>query len=152
MDSISIINEKGKYIVKGYNQHHCPFTDSISIDEWDGQNWMKPINVFTPNGDGVNDEFTPLPRFRFVKDIDLWIPDEFHREYGGSQTSAFFQTVKPKKKLLPPVTKNRSKNTVLIETMEYAVNVAKCEAATAFAKANGIRFDIFTEDDIEMHC
>ncbi len=31
--------------------------------------------------------------YRYVKDIDLWIADEYHREYGGKETSKFFATV-----------------------------------------------------------
>lgn len=70
---------------------------------------------------------------------------------GGGRDRVLIE-VKPAKKLIPPKTTNRSKKTVVTETIEYAVNMAKFEAATAFAKANGMRFDIFTEDDIEMHC
>ena len=34
-------------------------------------------NVFTPNGDGKNDLFTPLPNWRFVKDVDIKIYDRW---------------------------------------------------------------------------
>lgn len=34
-------------------------------------------NVFTPNGDSHNDVFTPLPNYRFVKDIEIKIYDRW---------------------------------------------------------------------------
>jgi gliding motility-associated-like protein len=34
-------------------------------------------NIFTPNGDGVNDLFTPLPGYRYVKDVDISIYDRW---------------------------------------------------------------------------
>jgi gliding motility-associated-like protein len=34
-------------------------------------------NVFTPNGDNQNDFFTPLPNYRFVKDISIKIYDRW---------------------------------------------------------------------------
>jgi gliding motility-associated-like protein len=34
-------------------------------------------NVFTPNGDNQNDLFTPLPNYRFVKDIEIKIYDRW---------------------------------------------------------------------------
>ncbi len=34
-------------------------------------------NVFTPNGDDKNDFFTPLPNWRFVKDVDIKIYDRW---------------------------------------------------------------------------
>ena len=37
--------------------------------------------------------------YRYVKDIDLWIADEYHREYGGKETSKFFATVCARKLL-----------------------------------------------------
>lgn len=60
--------------------------------------------------------------------------------------------VKPKKKLLPPKTTNRSRKTVATETMEYYINMAKWQSAQAFANKNGMEWNIYTEDDIEMHC
>jgi superfamily II DNA or RNA helicase len=60
------------------------------------QGMRRDSEYFDRDGIDVTEE---AKYFKFVKDVDLWIPDEFHREYGGSQTSAFFQTVKPKKKL-----------------------------------------------------
>lgn len=60
--------------------------------------------------------------------------------------------VKPKKKLLPPKTAHRSKKTVVNETIEYHVNLAKWQSASAYAEKNGMEWHIYTEDDIEMHC
>jgi gliding motility-associated-like protein len=34
-------------------------------------------NIFTPNGDNVNDLLTPLPNYRFVKDIEIKIYDRW---------------------------------------------------------------------------
>ncbi len=34
-------------------------------------------NVFTPNGDGMNDLVTPLPGYRYVKDVDMKIFDRW---------------------------------------------------------------------------
>lgn len=34
-------------------------------------------NVFTPNADGINDKFTPLRPFRFIKDVDIKIYDRW---------------------------------------------------------------------------
>lgn len=34
-------------------------------------------NVFTPNGDGINDLFTPLMPYRYIKDIDIKIYDRW---------------------------------------------------------------------------
>ncbi len=34
-------------------------------------------NVFTPNGDGINDMVTPLPGYRYIKDVDMKIYDRW---------------------------------------------------------------------------
>lgn len=70
---------------------------------------------------------------------------------GGGKRKLLIE-VKPKKQLEPPKTKNRSQKTIMTEMAQYVVNVAKFEAAKKFADANDMRFDIFTEEDIEMHC
>jgi gliding motility-associated-like protein len=50
-------------------------------------NYQLP-NVFTPNGDGINDLFTPLDGYRYVKDIDIniynrWGQIVFHTNNPG---------------------------------------------------------------------
>ena len=57
--------------------NESPIINKICIDNC--PNYELP-NVFTPNGDGVNDLFTPLPDYRFVKDIDIKIYDRWGLE------------------------------------------------------------------------
>ena len=78
---------------------------------------------------------------------------DFYAELVGTKGKrALLIEVKPKKQLLPPKTENRSKKTVMTEMAQYVVNMAKFEAAKKFAEANNMTFEIFTEEDIEMHC
>lgn len=60
--------------------------------------------------------------------------------------------VKPKKQLRPPVKKTRVTKNYMAECLTYSINQAKFQAAEAYARANGMKFVIFTEDDIGMHC
>jgi len=56
--------------------------------------------------------------------------------------------VKPKKKLLPPKTENRSRKTIMTETLEYYINQSKWQSARAYASRNGMLWSIYTEEDI----
>ena len=60
--------------------------------------------------------------------------------------------VKPYKKQYPPKTTNRSRKTILTETLEYYVNQAKWNSAKAYASRNGMEWCIYTEEDIKNHC
>ena len=54
--------------------NESPIVNKICIDNC--PEYELP-NVFTPNGDGVNDLFKPLPNYRFVKSIDIKIFDRW---------------------------------------------------------------------------
>ena len=54
--------------------NESPIINKICIDNC--PSYELP-NVFTPNGDNVNDLFTPLPNYRFVKDVDIKIFDRW---------------------------------------------------------------------------
>ena len=73
-DSILSINRSGKYLAKGIKSNGCPFADTIVINDWKGKAWLKPINVFTPNGDQTNDVFPePHPPYHYHLQIfDRW--------------------------------------------------------------------------------
>ncbi|MGZ4117909.1 MAG: T9SS type B sorting domain-containing protein, partial [Bacteroidia bacterium] len=57
--------------------NESPIVNKICIDNC--PSYELP-NVFTPNGDGKNDQFIPLPDYRFVKDIDIKIYDRWGLE------------------------------------------------------------------------
>ncbi len=54
--------------------NESPIVNKICVDNC--PDYELP-NVFTPNLDGKNDLFTPLPNWRFVKDIDIKIYDRW---------------------------------------------------------------------------
>ena len=54
--------------------NESPIVNKICIDNC--PEYELP-NVFTPNGDGKNDFFTPLPNWRYVKDVEIKIYDRW---------------------------------------------------------------------------
>jgi len=62
----------------------------------------------------------------------------------------FLIEIKPKKETLPPVTPKRKSKRYLQEAMTYIKNQSKWEAATAYAKARGMRFEIWHEDRLKQ--
>jgi gliding motility-associated-like protein len=54
--------------------NESPIVNKICIDNC--PTYELP-NVFTPNNDGHNDLFTPLPNYRFVKDVEIKIYDRW---------------------------------------------------------------------------
>ena len=54
--------------------NESPILNKICVDNCP---YYELPNVFTPNGDGINDFFTPLPDYRFVKNIDIKIFDRW---------------------------------------------------------------------------
>ena len=56
------------------SNNESPIVDMLCIDNCP---YYALPNVFTPNGDNVNDLFTPLPHYRFVKDIEIKIYDRW---------------------------------------------------------------------------
>ncbi len=58
--NLILIKEKGVYWVKTENEHGCSMIDSIDIDFARCECSFYLPNAFTPNGDGINDEFKPL--------------------------------------------------------------------------------------------
>ncbi len=69
-DAITV-NEEGQYWVTVTSEESCRSADTVTVF-WGGQPFYLP-NAFTPNGDGLNDEFKPVQRYDFVKTYHLYI-------------------------------------------------------------------------------
>ena len=66
------------------NRNITPLTDSVCIDVFECLDYQLP-NVFTPNGDGINDLFTPFMPYSGVTKIEMeifnrWGKREFRTE------------------------------------------------------------------------
>jgi len=69
-DAITV-NDEGQYWVTVTSAESCQAKDTVMVF-WGGQPFYLP-NAFTPNGDGLNDEFKPVQRYDFVKTYHLYI-------------------------------------------------------------------------------
>jgi len=69
-DAITV-NDEGQYWVTVSSTESCQAADTVMVF-WGGQPFYLP-NAFTPNGDGLNDEFKPVQRYDFVKTYRLYI-------------------------------------------------------------------------------
>ena len=67
----------GKYNVKLYvNNEYCSYTDSVGIDV--RESLLEVPNVFTPNGDDINDEFRVT--YRSLESFHCWIFSNWGRQ------------------------------------------------------------------------
>ena len=137
--------------------------------------FYKPINPKKYVGD-VNDIVyrSNLER-RFMKFFDMnpnvieWASEIFHVEYvspvdnrvhryfpdfvikvrdKAGKVTVYVIEIKPEKFTMPPVTKNRSKKSVLNETVNYVINEAKWNAVKKWCEKNKCKFLIMTEKDL----
>ena len=58
------IDSMGHYVVEVISYEGCKSSDAVQI-LWGGTPFYMP-NAFTPNGDGLNDFFGPIPRYDYV--------------------------------------------------------------------------------------
>jgi gliding motility-associated-like protein len=71
-----LIDSIGEYFVVVTSDQGCLSSETVQI-LWSGQDFYLP-NAFTPNGDGLNDSFAPLPRADYFGEYHLSI----HNRWG----------------------------------------------------------------------
>ncbi|HEY9113668.1 MAG TPA: hypothetical protein VIN10_03155, partial [Bacteroidales bacterium] len=64
-----VINQEGAYSVRIGTKQQCFAADTVTI-LWGGEPFFLP-NAFSPDGDGLNDEFKPVEKYDFVKTYQL---------------------------------------------------------------------------------
>lgn len=69
----------------------------------------------------------------------------------GEEVKKFLIEIKPFSQTQKPIPNNRKKkSTILYESLQWAINSAKWEAAEKFAKLKGMTFLVITEKNIEQ--
>ena len=85
------------------------------------------------------------------------IDDRWHRYYvdnyvvikEGTKINKYLIEIKPYKQTIPPKpSKKKKRDTVIYENVQWLVNQAKWEAATAFAESRGAKFIKLTENEL----
>lgn len=73
-DSLLQIRKNGTYKIYGENANACPFEDTVVIDKADFSHYFKIGNVFTPNGDSLNEAFPDVhPPYRYhIQIFNRW--------------------------------------------------------------------------------
>jgi hypothetical protein len=79
---------------------------------------------------------------RYLIDFTMIVKDK-----AGNQKKYFIE-IKPHKETIKPVKGRKSDKSFLYETLTYAKNTAKWEAAEKFAKGKGAKFIILTENEL----
>ena len=75
-----------------------------------------------------------------------------HIRDGKGIVRKFVIEVKPYKQTIPPKTGgNKKPKTLLMEQLNFAINVAKWDAAKEWCKKNGYTFSMVTEKDVEKY-
>ena len=139
---------------------------------------FKPTNLSKYHGDHNNIVYRSLWELRFMKWCDTnsnileWgsetivipykspVDNKFHRYFvdfsfkfrdSSGNVVNYLAEAKPLKfTLKPEKTPNKKPKTFLTESYNYAVNMAKWDAATQFANKNGYKFIIITEKDLGL--
>lgn len=68
--------ESGEYVAKlMVNTDECSYTDTLNIKVLDS--FLEVPNVFTPNGDGINDEFRVA--YKSLESFEIWVYNRWGR-------------------------------------------------------------------------
>jgi hypothetical protein len=76
--------------------------------------------------------------------VDVWVK----KKDPSGQINILIIEIKPKKEMFPPEKKSKITKRYLEEVRSYAVNQAKWESASNYAKELGWSFAVLTEDQI----
>ena len=76
--------------------------------------------------------------------VDYWVK---FKNKKGEEVEELWE-LKPHKQTVPPTTRGKRKKQQLVESVNYAINLAKWKYAQAFCKKNGWKFRIISERDM----
>jgi len=105
--------------------------DNVNVLRWSSEEIAIPYIKPT---DGKTHKYYP----------DYWVE---YRNKAGKVVSEIWE-VKPKNQTQQPRSRGKNKKTQLRESITWAINIAKWEAATQFCNKYGLKFRIITENQL----